>query len=708
MNKNLFYLLFLFPILLFAQFAEQKNFIWPDQFVNYKPLEDSLKNQDAVILQEYLKITEASIKRRVVIKILNKEGLNHFKKVQLPENFDLTNTPNFNKIGRFKDRINPFIYSYEINYFAARVIKPNKKIVNLPNNYATQQVFWVKNNGEYIFDIVFNFSFKKLEVGDILEYTYEAAVKWNGVQDVIYPNDIYPKLFYDLDIIVSSIIRADKQDTLLIYNHNISKQNYVTTKEVKNGYRAISNSYHYDYLQGINYPKNISVGSLLPNISINHGFYAPQIIRLNGSRRFYNNYSAPSTYNMSINIPTHYYRWLFSLDTVYLPYYDNYHASMSKFLEKFKENKADSFGLMFLSQLTDTLNNLKFVSAESMNHSGDAQYAIPSSEHLVKDRLVEEFILKDYSDLLARKKIFYYDGIIIDKRLSVINPHYRNHSNIEETILVIPIKNSFKYYVPRYKGLKYFPDELPFYYEGTSCALMPCYNCLGNNIHKQLIFITTPSSLFTENIRTEAAVCKVNLDSLTITTTYKEHLGGQFSTLLRHFYNNEEIDSTINESYFKKCIDKPLGYNREIKLFSSSEVFPFTQSYHGNEKINIPVKTKIDLHNWFSFTFKKEDYNKAPSHDFYIDFQYTDAYHFLFQFNKSVEITNLERLTKNINNAYFEVSSSLVKQEENSYLLSVTVKIKQNIIPQKDGDKLIEFVNALDEINNFELQLKSN
>ncbi len=648
------------------------------------------------------------MKRRIVIKILNKESLNHFKKVQLPENFDLTNAPNFNRIGRFKDRINPFIYSYEINYFAARIIKPNKKIVDLSNNYTTQKVYWIKNNGERVYDNVYNFSFENLEVGDILEYTYETGVKWNGVQDVIYPNSLYPKLIYDLDIITSSIIRADRQDTLLIYNSNINKQNYTTTKQIQNGYRAVGNSYHFDYLPGISYPQHNSAGTLLPNISINHGFYTPQVTRLNGSRHFYNNYRAPSTYNMTINAPTHYYKWMFSLDTLYFPNYDSYHANMSKFLEKFTENKTDSFGLIFLSQLTDTLNNLKFVSAESMNYSGEAQYAIPSSEHLVKGRLVEEFILKNYSDLLARKNIFYYNGIIIDKRLSCINPHYRNHSNIEQTILVIPVKNSFKYYVPRYKGLKYFPDELPFYYEGTACALMPCYNCFGNNIHKQLIFITTPNSLFTENIRTEAAACRVNLDSLTITNTYKEDLGGQFSTILRHLYNKEEIDSTIAENYFKKCTDKPLGYDKEIKPFSSSEVFPFTQSYHGTEKINIPVKTKIDLHNWFSFTFKKEDYSKVPSHNFYVDFQYTDAYHFLFQFNKSVEITNLEKLTKNINNTYFEVSSILAKQENNSYLLSVTVKVKQNIISQKDGDKLIEFVNALDEINNFELQLKSD
>jgi len=703
--RNIFYFLIFLPNIIFSQFSEEKEFAWPDRFVNYKELPDSLKNSDAVILKEQLEITESSIYRRVAIKILTQKGLDHFKKIQLPENYDLTNTPNFNKQGRFKNRINPYIYTYKgdilTKQILARRITPKQKIIDLPLSFSTKKIFWVNTDGEKFYDDIYDFNFETLQMDDILEYIYEVPVSWNGAQDVIYPNSIYPKLNYNLTITANSWLRADKQDEILIYNTNVNEPNYKSAKQVKGGQRTITNTYHYDYLKKINYAQNIPVGLTLPNISINHGFYSSitSLVTKGYSGRNLN-------FKTTFYTPKHSYKWVLSIDTLYFSVYDNYHANMSKFLLKFLENKTDTFGMAFLSELIDTLNNLKFLSAESMYYSGEAMYAMPSSEYLIKGKLTEEFMLKNYKDLLARKKIFYYDGIIIDKRRSVINSFYRNHSNLEKAIFLVPHKKAFKYFNPRYNGVKYFLDELPFYYEGTSCALLPCYNCFGNNKNNKILMINTPGSTYNENIRTEAGVFKINPDSLVINVTIKEHLKGQFSTILRHFYNKEAIDSTITENYFKKCVDKPLGYNIQVKQRSNSEIFPFNYSYHCSERINLTKKTTIDLHNWFSFTFKKEDYTEIPTHDFYIDFQYTDVYNFMFEFDKPVEITNTDDLKKNLINDYFEVTSSIIKEEGNNYLLSIIIKVKQSIIPQKDGSKLIEFVNALDEINNFQIQLK--
>ena len=159
MNKILIYFLVLFPTLLLAQFNEQQNITWPDKYADYKELPDSLKNSDAVILNENLTVTQTHVETRVAIKILNEKGLEHFKNLQLPQNFDLTNSPNFNKQGRFKNRINPFALC-TVNYFIARIIKPNKKIIELPLKYKTSKVFWIKNNGEHLDDKVYDFDFE--------------------------------------------------------------------------------------------------------------------------------------------------------------------------------------------------------------------------------------------------------------------------------------------------------------------------------------------------------------------------------------------------------------------------------------------------------------------------------------------------------------------------------------------------------------------
>ena len=110
--RKIFYFLILLPNLIFSQFLAQKEFVWPDKFVDYKELPDSLKGNDAVILKEQLTISETFLYRRVAIKILTKKGLDAFKRIQLPENYDLTNSPNFNKQGYLKERTAPFIYSY--------------------------------------------------------------------------------------------------------------------------------------------------------------------------------------------------------------------------------------------------------------------------------------------------------------------------------------------------------------------------------------------------------------------------------------------------------------------------------------------------------------------------------------------------------------------------------------------------------------------
>ncbi|MEO8761094.1 MAG: hypothetical protein ABI388_07340 [Bacteroidia bacterium] len=703
MNKILLCFLILLPNLFLAQFTEQVGIAWPDKFTDYKELPDSLKKNDAVILNENISITKTEITVRTAIKILNENGLAHFKNLQLPQNFDLTNSPNFNKQGRFKDRINPFL-EFTVDYFIARIIKPNKKIIELPIKYKANKTYWIQHNGERLYEKVYDFTFDNLQVGDILEYIYKEAVTVNDLQDVIYPNNKYPKLNYNLKIIATSLYYSKQQRNLpLIYNTNIDTANFSSTDIVASNQRVVTNIYHYNYLSGIEYPQNLQVGTLLPNISVNNNFYIKndyysRFDRMNPSSKR-DMESERSAFRSN-------YTWMFFLDTIHTNYYDNYNLKIIKFISTIEEDKTDTFNVIFLSRLTNALNSLKFISAETMNYSSEAQYAVASSERLMLGQIVEEFIFKDYSSILTAKNVFYYETFIIDKRLSTVNSKFRNHSSLEKTIITLPTKNEFKFFVPRYKGLKYFADELPFYYEGTSCVLLPCYSCTGNNKSYKTLFGHTPISTASENLRTEAAVFNVNVDSSIISATIKEHLGGQFSTVLRSFYNKEIIDSTIPEYYFKRCMDVPLAFNKQIKQVASEEVFPFTQKYHCAEKIMMESKTKIDLHNWFAFTYKKEDYPTIPNHAFYTDFVYTDNYDFLFQFNKPVEITNIENLNKKVENNYFEATSSFTKQEDSTYLLNVRIKVKQPVVPQKEGDKLTEFVNVLNEINNFVIEFK--
>jgi hypothetical protein len=669
-------------------FPGQKDFVWPDYNTNYVKVHDSLKDHDAVILKEELLVTDDVIRKRCVIQIQNKAGAEAFSKIQLPENFDLTNPPNWYEQGRFKGRKDPFIYGYKIKYFSARIIKNGqKKFSELTFDAKPEKVCWVDFDGGRIYDNIFHFTSDYIEPGDIVEYMYEADVNWDRRQNVIYFNNAYPKFNYDLT--VKTKLRADVRNVDLVYNYKVASADYKKSLQNKNGDQVHIYNYHFDYLKDYNTIKLAKVGQYLPSVTVNHGLYGAMYQNSKGSILVYDPY-----------------KWMLIVDTVKTNVYDKYHLNIRKFIQGLPVFQNDTSGNGFMATLVDTLNKLKFVTAESMNYGDIPQYALPSSEQLLKGRLTEEFIIKNYRDFLSEKNIYYYDGIIMDKRRGTLNPEYRSHVMLERKLIVLPDNSSFKYYVPRRRGVAYMPDELPFYFEGATCALMPCSHCSSKGGKFQLMFVNTPPSTFNENSRSESLSIKVNTDSMKMNLLFKENLSGQFSTLLRHYYNNQHIDSTVPASYYRKCTDKPNLLSPSLKKGSLAKKFPFRQTYTCSGFIKLEDKQIINLSDWFSFTVSGSDFSRIPNHDIYLDFQLSDYYNFLFEFDKPIDVININEFSKKIGNEYFEVSSNLVKQDSNKYLLSVTVKVKREMIPAKDGTKIVEFVNVLDEINKLKLNFR--
>ena len=300
-----------------------------------------------------------------------------------------------------------------------------------------------------------------------------------------------------------------------------------------------------------------------------------------------------------------------------------------------------------------------------------------------------------------------YKRQILDRRLGVHSNTYRAHERYELHFFALPVMGYYKFFIPRSNGLKYYPDELPFYYEGTNCVLFPRNTKTMPDKSKlqNIKFIKTPLSTHNENIRTENAVFKINLDSSIIHVTTKENLSGQFSTILRHYYNKDCIDSTIKFQYFKKCIEKPKSSNASVKLSSQSKTYPFKASYVCSENISTS-KVQIDLTGWFSFLFSENDFKNKITQDYYLDFTYTDTYNFMLEFNKPVTISNLNDFNITLSNEYFEISAIINQQSDNKYLLAVTTKAKQYVLPQQKSNYLIEFVRQLDKLNSQKLNLK--
>ncbi|MBI3520577.1 MAG: hypothetical protein HY062_14660, partial [Bacteroidetes bacterium] len=246
-----------------------ERYSWPDNNKIFEAIPDSFKNEGAIILNDDINLdfSQNVIKRRQAIKIVNEEGLSYFKSISLPQNFDITqqNTPYY-KQGRFSKRLIPYIYEYKIKYFAARIIR-NKVITEIPVKVTTNKVYWVKNDGERIYDYEYIMNFEDLQVNDIIEYAYKVEIKGSYDSDQFYVNDYFPKLNTNLTIKV--VAPGEIKESHVVLNHNIDSAVYTRVDQPSNRYTFQNHTYKFKHLNAIKYPQNSLAGKTLPHVTAN-------------------------------------------------------------------------------------------------------------------------------------------------------------------------------------------------------------------------------------------------------------------------------------------------------------------------------------------------------------------------------------------------------------------------------------------------------
>jgi hypothetical protein len=417
-------------------------------------------------------------------------------------------------------------------------------------------------------------------------------------------------------------------------------------------------------------------------------------------------------YQFSKSVRPKSYEWIVRVDTGLkdeVKVYDKQFAAIRKFVSALPPTGSDSENVVFMKSLCDTFNNFRYISANHLYYNESNLYELYSGDHLLKGRLTSHTSTKLYADILKENKVFYYQVNIQDKRFGDHDLKRHIYFGYEHTFMALPLYSSYVYFVPRNEGLKYYADELPFYYEDAFATLIPI------NIHKTkgketkgFKMLRTPSSTFKENVRIENATIRIDIDKLSADLAIKESLSGQFSTVLRPLYMNDCIDSTISPSYFRKCLDKPNTSAKKVKLSSKQTKAPFCHTFDCNAKMSIKDSSRLSLRNWFSFVLSKNVISQTPNNDYYFDFEISDSYNLQVDFKRRIEIKNREAFTRKINNDYFELESEIVKSSESIYILKVTVVLKQKVISYTKSSLLMEIVEKLDQLNDFTLELARN
>lgn len=634
--------------------------------------------------------------RLVTFYIADEKGLDEIKKIKLPESFDIAYDAHMRKQGRFSRIKIPLTNSYSIKKFAARKYA-NSKWAPLTIKDRYEKVRWLKATGEFGDEDQTVFEIQNIQVGDVVQVFYESTFEGMYGGNLFYFYSNYPKLKCEKTFTYPVSEAFSEYDFLLPLNIPDSCK---TRKRVYNGKElVVTDKIVLKNVPAINYPSNAFEGATLPHIYLDLG--GKMVIKESypdgASRNYTYGWLRPKRFE-----------WLFLIDTVnnYTRIYDKNSATLRKFIRPIINAMPDTSAPKFFKALSDTLNNFQYYTMNHLLYNQSNIYDLSNADHLAKRRLVGA-PYKVCSDILNEKKIFYYIANIQDKRYASHDPFYRAHFPYEWEIFAIPDKNSFVYYMPRFSGVKYHLNELPFYLEGTLASLTPKNFQKGDTAKdsKFFKFIKTHKGTYNENTRTENASVKVDLPSKKAELTIKESLSGQFSTVLRHLYLNEYIDSTISPHYFRKCTEKPKATEVKLKLSSKITEFPFRYSFNCSENISLDNSHQLSLRNWFSFTLNSQNIPTIPTHDYYFDFDYSDAYNFMIDFGNPVTIKNAEAFKRTISNDYFELESEIVKSSDSTYLIKVKFQVKQIGIRLKDMQLLMDIIKELESINNFVVEV---
>ena len=660
---------------------------------------DSINNNDLIVLEEvtdfyFFGSLNEKIIRNVKFKINNEKGLLYLKHFRLPESFDQAFDAYLNQQGRRSETKLPMVREFAMNEFAARHYSHNKWYpVSLKETY--NQSKRIRANGEFEVVDVPVVHMSGISVGDVVEIYYEVTFNSYYGSNAFYLTGPYPKLICEFNFIEHPVEALDSIDYVLplnIPNDCLSKQ----TNKI-NGKITRSHKIKMSNLPGINYPANSSPGLTLPHVVADFTFY-----------RSYQLTAKISPFKPK---QIHHFDWLITTLVPPMPQtkvYDKQYTAIHKFVSTLPETGSDSLNRLFIRSFCDSLNGFRYLSANQMYYNESNLAGLHSAEHLLKRRIPEEFMTKLYQDIFAHKRLPYFLVNVQDRRLNSHNERFRAHRAYENTLFAIPYKDSYTYFIPRYNGLSYHLNELPFYFEGTRLvfSLVNFESSTQSGLEKTFITALSHRSTYDENYRLESTMVDIKTDSLHMLINTKERLTGQFSTLLRHAYRNEIIDSTVHPAYYKRCVDKPGLKTLKVKELSASSVFPFQYVYFCSGILPIHKSQAIPLKSWFSVPLSKAYLPVKPNHDFYFDFDFTDSYQIWFHFDQPCEITNMDAFLSSIDNPYFELFSHIEKTKNGDFMLRVHAVCKQEMIKQKDLGLLMEFVNELDRLNHLSLEYK--
>lgn len=608
---------------------------------------------------------QVSYSSEVVYKILTQSGADSMRHFLLPEPLEYVYrdiSPEHRKSPHYIDEIKIEEFKAEIRSGFDRWVE---RTPDVEYNWVPTISFWSDYYGKALHTI---YKLPKLEVGDEVKVTY----KWSAPFFRNLP------FFGSMRLYHHGRYEKEKSELALEYHQemgiNIVYQNGDTPHKVN----MLENKRQEEVWKYYNLPGALNETNSRPYENLPHTDVSP--FNYHRVTRYFNQRNHFGGIGLSINIGSK----------------SKQYALLREFITDTVFTQSDTW-----SRFVDIQNNI----ATEFNYKSDTAAFL---REIIRDNSIgvdfSEGVLRDinrypaYAAMLYLHNIPFLLGYAADKRTSEYTASYVRPAYTSDVIFVFPdANNQLQFLLPKSTKGGYFINELPFYLENTSMKVVqPRYftQAIEYEGFSKNGIIATPSSNMDENQR--KVQVKVDLVDTNWLFDTEMELKGQFSTLMRHFYETGQRDVSVSNRYYKpiwKFDSEASLKNESGKLLST--VFPYTYEYTSESFVSNQVKEtqSVPLGQWIHHPFPLDFDSAVRTLDFYPDFLFQDDWSIELKLPEKYKVSKLPEIQYVDND--FGFYQFIVRENDGKVTVKSELHIKAESVNLEKIEDVTEIVEAI-------------
>lgn len=677
-----------------AQFRDFLNYKYTwDSKVEIPDLDDGFSHENAIALKEENRIAVNGLKsefmylyfeQKGMILFQNEKGIQEHSWFLFPKPIDPLYERQFIPIDQ---PIYAPYFNTKLIFFSGRILRKDGSVEPAVMTYSFPQKRRIVNN-EYESVFLYLVQIQNLEPGDVLEYHYKYEV----------PYDVNWMHF---------------NSTRIFYADDIAKQSYDLRLELHKNQRAT-----------ILGPEHEVTENKKEKIYSFHFENLPAILEEPGSR-IYLEYE-PVTIKLNENNLSYTYRHQLSGEILPAPFHifvlkqrqenDIWYRRVarrkfvfdkqSRLFRKWMDDKTMDYQMQTPLQRLEALHfdisrNFKYV-RDDYYYSGIDQGLERIGTNISEKRLRSISRHSIYSRMLnflgfEKFRVLYLNDI----RAGKLSKDYPSNLYFNERIYMTDQENPH-FLFPKNSGTGWFLDEVPFYWQDSKALGYTSEELLEDDRLK-FKWITIPVDTI-KNLRDTKSMVQVNLNTGNVNFETNLRLKGQFSTLTRGVYLNNEIDSTINPNYANKIFELPgRVFLKDEAPVAISAQLPYSTHfrcmYHKQDEVIVDEEySYVSLNGLCNFVlWDRMDFTHRKS-DYYPDFGFNDFFEYEFEFGEPVEL--ISAAGDAFDNEYGSFGYRIEQTTDTTILFVAEWFLTDRTIPAEEIEKLKDFYNAIIKLND--------